>query len=137
MFDFHSHPQVSSPFLRGLGCQFTCSDHGEILVKLPFQDHLVGNPVGPAWHGGILMAMLDIAAQAQLIAHIGDAQARVSLISSHVDFLRSGQAEALFAGAQIRRAGRRYASVEAQVWQSDRARLTATAHVQFNMPAPL
>jgi acyl-coenzyme A thioesterase PaaI-like protein len=83
------------------------------------------------------MAMLDIAAQAQLIAHIGDAQARVSLISSHADFLRSGQAEALFASAQIRRAGRRYASVEAQVWQSDRARLTATAHVQFNMPAPL
>lgn len=134
MFEFSKHPQIASPFLQSLGCQFTC-DHGEVLVTLPFAPHLVGNPMGPAWHGGIIMAVLDIAAQAQLIAHIARPEAQVTMISSHADFLRSGQAETLYARARVRRAGRRYASVEAWVWQSEEARPTAMANVHFKMPS--
>lgn len=134
MFDLETHPQLSSPFIRGLGCEFSYAEGGQVRVRLPFAEHLVGNPVGPAWHGGIIMALLDIAAQAQLIAHIGQADARVRLISSHADFLRSGRAMTLYASGRVRRAGRRYASVEAICWQDDPNRATAMANVHFQMP---
>ena len=53
-----------------------------------------------------------------------------------MDYLRTGLPRDAYARARITRAGRRYASVQVEAWQDNRARLYAEAMGHFVMPAP-
>ncbi|MDP3378664.1 MAG: PaaI family thioesterase, partial [Brevundimonas sp.] len=53
------------PYARFLG--LTAEQAGDILtVTMPFSDHLIGNPMLPALHGGSTAALLEITAMAQV-----------------------------------------------------------------------
>lgn len=51
-----------------------------------------------------------------------------------VDYLRSGLPRDAYARARVVRSGRRYASVQVEAWQDQRARLFAQATGHFLMP---
>jgi acyl-coenzyme A thioesterase PaaI-like protein len=51
-----------------------------------------------------------------------------------VDYLRSGLPRDAYARARVARAGRRYASVNVEAWQDNRARLFTQANGHFLMP---
>ena len=53
-----------------------------------------------------------------------------------VDFLRSGLPRDAYARARVNRSGRRYASVQVEAWQDNRAKPFAMASAHFLMPAP-
>ena len=48
------------PFIDLLGLTFERLDSGEILVKLPMRDELIGNLETGTVHGGAISAMLDV-----------------------------------------------------------------------------
>lgn len=117
------------PYARFLGLQSRME--GEILtVVMPFADHLIGDPMLPALHGGSTAALLEMTA----IAQVALAYPRLRLprpIDVTVSYLRSGRPQDVFARARISRAGRRVAHVLAEAWQEDADRPIASLAANF------
>jgi len=121
------------PYARFLGLR-TEEDGGILTVIMPFADHLVGNPMLPALHGGSTAALLELTAIAQMAL----AWPRLRLprpITVTTAYLRSGKPLDVRARARISRAGRRVAHVLAEAWQEDPAQPIAslTAHFSLDM----
>ncbi|MGF1445477.1 MAG: PaaI family thioesterase [Pikeienuella sp.] len=143
------------PYNRHLG---VCFDRlgDELTARLPFRDGLVGNPLLPALHGGVIGAFLEITALMQLawdqaLAQMdegGPAAAAIAAgqfpkmpktIDVTVDFLRSGRPRESFARARVQKAGRRVTHVHVEAWQEARARPIAMLRGNFlssERPAP-
>lgn len=138
------------PYIRWMGIRFDRRGD-ELTAVMPFDEKLIGNPALPAIHGGATAAFLEITAIIELAwsAMWEDMEAgRVSAsddsteltlklpktIDFTVDYLRSGLPRDAYARARVVRAGRRYASVQVETWQDNRARLFAQATAHFLMP---
>jgi acyl-coenzyme A thioesterase PaaI-like protein len=117
------------PYARFLGLSIELEE-GRIIGRMPFADHLVGNPVLPALHGGTLGGLLESTAIFQLL---WEAETLVlpKIINLTVQYLRSGRPLDTSARAVITKHGRRVASVRAEAWQDDPARPIATATAHF------
>ncbi|WP_316012941.1 PaaI family thioesterase [Roseobacter sp. HKCCA0434] len=138
------------PYMRFIGLRFDRRGN-ELTAILPFSQHLIGNPVLPALHGGAIGAFLESAAIVELMwsrvwarMEAGGAEADAieagefgdwpKVVDITVDYLRSGLPRDAYARATITRVGRRYASVRVEAWQDDRAKPFAEAMVHFVMP---
>ena len=119
----------SVPFARVLG--MTLDTHeGRLVGKLKFAEHLIGNPTLPALHGGTLGALLESAAQFELL-YRAETIVLPKTITLTIDFRRSGKPVDTFVVANIVRKGRRVATVQASAWQEDPARPIAAATLQL------
>jgi len=119
------------PYARFLGLRTEMED--DILtVVMPFADHLVGNPMLPALHGGSTAAMLELTAVAQ-VAHTWPRLRLPRPITVTTAYLRSGKPMDVYARARISRAGRRVAHVLAEAWQEDPAQPIASLTAHFSM----
>ncbi|MGC1304745.1 MAG: PaaI family thioesterase [Caulobacteraceae bacterium] len=124
------------PYARFLGVRAERAGD-EITLVLPYADHLIGNPAPAAIHGGVLGALMEMAAIAQLtMAQAGEANGlarRPRPIDITVEYLRSARPVDTFARAQLRRVGRRIANVHVEAWQHTRAAPVATLHGHFKV----
>ncbi|WGM31673.1 PaaI family thioesterase [Brevundimonas sp. NIBR11] len=119
------------PYARFLGLRTDVE--GDVLtVIMPFADHLVGNPMLPALHGGSTAAMLELTAVAQ-VAHTWPRLRLPRPITVTTAYLRSGKPMDVYARARISRAGRRVAHVLAEAWQDDPAQPIASLAAHFSM----
>lgn len=117
------------PYARYLG--ITVDQRGnEITTVLHFSPQLIGNPVLPALHGGVIGAFLETTAIAQLAFDAG-AGPLPKPIGLTIDYLRSGKPVDTYGRAEITKQGRRVATVRAEAWQDDRSRPIAAAHGHF------
>lgn len=121
------------PFCRHLGLRAELEGEDLVLV-MPFAPHLVGNPVLPALHGGVIGAFLETAAVAQVILELGGAQLPKPIDVS-IDYLRSGRAVETRARARIAKLGRRVVNVHAELWQEDAAKPIAGLRGHFLLSA--
>jgi acyl-coenzyme A thioesterase PaaI-like protein len=138
------------PYIQFLGITFERRGD-ELTGILPFSDHLIGNPMLPALHGGATSAFLEVTAimtlnwgllwedmeNGTLDSATLDPASMPRLpktIDFTVDYLRSGLPRDAYARARINRSGRRYASVHVEAWQDNRARLFAQGTGHFVMP---
>lgn len=119
------------PYARFLGLR-TEMDGDVLTVVMPFADHLVGNPMLPALHGGSTAAMLELTAVAQ-VAHTWPRLRLPRPITVTTAYLRSGKPMDVYARARISRAGRRVAHVLAEAWQEDPAQPIASLTAHFSM----
>lgn len=117
------------PYARFLGVEADL--HGdEMTAILRFSDRLIGNPMLPAIHGGVIGAFMEITAVVQLgVSHRRERHPKP--IDINVQYLRSGKPVDTYARAQIRRAGRRIATVSVEAWQESRAAPIASLHGHF------
>ena len=105
--------------------------HGdEMTAILPFSELLIGNPVLPAIHGGVLGAFMEMTALAQLSVSQGLVR-QPKPIDVTVEYLRSGKPTTTFARATIKRLGRRIANVHVEAWQDTRTAPIAAPHGHF------
>ena len=95
------------PYARMLGLTAQL-DEGVLTVCMPRSEHLIGNPVLPALHGGTVGALLESAAILELLWQ-KDSEAVPKTITLTVDYLRSARLADTFARATITRHGRRVA----------------------------
>ena len=133
------------PYIQFLGIQFDRRGD-ELTAILPFADTLIGNPMIPALHGGAIAAFLEVTAIMELAwttlwedmeagrAVMDTFPPMPKTIDFTVDFLRSGLPRDAYARARVNRSGRRYASVQVEAWQDNRARPFAMASAHFLMP---
>lgn len=105
----------------------------ELTLIMPFDAKLVGNPMLPALHGGVVGALMEMTALTQL-AIASKSQTFPKTIDIGVDYLRSGRPVDTFARARVVKIGRRIANVQAEAWQGERTQPIATLHGHFMTP---
>ena len=138
------------PYIQYLGISFDRMGD-ELTATLRYDDKLIGNPILPAIHGGVIAAFLEVTAIIELSwtylwsdlesGKINPDQLNPEslprlpkTIDFTVDYLRSGLPRDAYARARVNRSGRRYASVHVEGWQDNRTRLFAQATGHFLMP---
>ncbi len=141
---------ASVPYIRFLNVEFTRMGD-ELTGRLNYSEKLIGNPMIPALHGGVVSAFLEITAQTQLTWDLiwprledgGEAEEALlrgefprtpKTINLTIDYLRSGRSRDAYARAIVQKAGRRVANVRVEAWQDNRDRPIAAAHGNFLMP---
>lgn len=102
----------------------------ELTLILPYSDHLVGNPLLPALHGGVVGALMELTAITQL-AITSKSEKFAKTIDIGVDYLRSGKPVDTYARARVVKIGRRIANVQAEAWQNERTQPIAAMHGHF------
>jgi uncharacterized protein (TIGR00369 family) len=108
-------------------------ESGRMLLEMPFDPKLVGNPVIPAIHGGVIGSLLETAAIVQTVWETRS-PAFPKPVDITIDYLRTGRAVTSFAGARLARQGRRVVNVHAQMWQDDETRPIAALRGHFLLP---
>ncbi len=107
------------PYAQYLGVRAELAGD-EMTAILPFAPHLIGNPMLPAIHGGVLGAFMEMTALAQL-SIIQGLSRQPKPIDISVEYLRSARGLTTYARADIRKIGRRIANVHVEAWQDTRA----------------
>jgi uncharacterized protein (TIGR00369 family) len=105
------------PYIDYLGMNASRTQDGTRLYRLPFAEKLVGNPVLPALHGGVIAAFAQTAAILGLIEALPEPRLPKAIDFS-IDYLRSGRPRETFARCEIVRVGSRVALVQVWCWQT-------------------
>lgn len=109
------------PFNRFYGLRVEDLEPGRCLLRLPWRDHLVGDPFRPAVHGGAISALIDNSGGLAVFSTFTRAIERCSTIDLRVDYLGPGPTGAdLVCEARIIRRGRRVAVTRMEVWSGSR-----------------
>ena len=120
---------ASIPYARFIGVRAELAGD-EMTAVLPFSNLIVGNPILPAIHGGVLGAFMEMTALAQLsVAAPMKRQPRTIDVS--IEYLRSGRPLTTFARAKINKVGRRIANVHVEAWQEQRSAPIAALRGHF------
>ena len=117
------------PYARFLGVGVE-RPHGTLECVLPFREEIVGNPILPAIHGGVIGAFLELTAILRLIDESGTDKVPKP-INFAIDYLRSAGPTTTRARADIFKLGRRIAVVHVLAWQDDPARPVASGNGKF------
>ncbi len=108
---------AAAPYARFLGVQADGEDGRTAVMR--YAQHLIGNPLLPALHGGSVAAFMELTALAAVAAHAPRTRPPKPVDVS-VAYLRSGKPLDTFAHADLRMVGRRVAYVHVLAWQDDR-----------------
>ena len=117
------------PYARFLGVSVE-RNNGTLECVLPFRDEIIGNPILPAVHGGVIGAFLELTAILRLIDESGTDRVPKP-INFAIDYLRSAGPMATRARADLFKFGRRVAVVHVVAWQDDPARPVASGNGKF------
>jgi len=121
--------QQAIPYVRFMGITAELID-GDVVGRMRYSDHLVGNAAIPALHGGTLGALMESTAIFKLLWH-GETSTVPKTINITVEYLRSARPEDVFARAVFTRHGRRVANVRVFAFQDDLERPVAVATAHF------
>jgi uncharacterized protein (TIGR00369 family) len=116
------------PYANFLGITLEEKD-GCLVGRMKYDDKLIGNPTIPALHGGTLGALLEFAAQFELM-YRAQTLMLPKTISLTIDYLRSARAVDTFVRAKTLRQGRRVSTVHTWAWQEDENQPVAQATVK-------
>ncbi len=120
------------PYARFLGIRAELKGD-ELTLVMPFSQHLIGNPLLPALHGGVVGALLEVTSLTQL-AIASKSEQFPKTVDISIDYLRSGKPVDTYARARIVKIGRRIANVQAEAWQGERTQPIAALHGHFMTP---
>lgn len=122
------------PFNRYLGIKLTGVHNGYARLEVPFREELIGDPMRPALHGGVLSALGDAAGGAAVWAGIEDENARISTIDLRIDYLRPARLVTVVAEATVVRLGNRVGVADVRMFNADAEGDTiATAKGVYNI----
>lgn len=122
------------PYCRFLGIAVDRKGD-ELTAILRFDQKLIGNPILPALHGGVIGAFLETAAIIQVLWET-ESETLPKPVDINVEYLRSGRPEDTYARAIITKHGRRVCNVRAEAWQDQREKPIAALHAHFLVRAP-
>ncbi len=104
------------PFNQWLAFTVLKIDGDGIEIKAAWREEWVVNPDRRYTHGGILAAIVDVAADYAIAAQLGRA---VPTIDIRVDYHKAALPGDLIAKARVVRMGSQYSTAEASVYDSD------------------
>lgn len=119
----------SVPYCAWLGLSARIED-GAVVLDLPFDEKLIGNPILPALHGGVTGSLLETAALVQILHETGTPRIPRT-VDMTIDYLRAAGPRLSHARAHLVRQGRRVISARAEMWQEDAAKPVASFRGHF------
>ena len=119
------------PFNQWLNFSILKMDDTGIEVKAAWREEWVVNPDRRYTHGGILAAIIDVAADYAIAAHLGRP---VPTSDIRVDFHRAAMPGDLIAKAKIVRNGSQYSTAEAYVYDKEGALVASGRGTYFTAP---
>lgn len=109
------------PFNRFLGVRVAELRKGHARLEIPFRDELIGDPLRPALHGGVL-------------SMLADERARLSTIDLRIDYLRPARLDTIIAEATVVRLGNRVGVADVRLFQpGNESETVATGKGVYNV----
>jgi uncharacterized protein (TIGR00369 family) len=125
------------PFNKFLGVRVVSLEPGRVEMEIPWRDELIGDPMKPALHGGVISTLADTAGGVAIWGALDNPVARVSTIDLRIDYLRPGRSEALLAEAVAVRVGRTVGVADVRIFHaSARDALIATGKGVYAIKVP-
>ena len=121
--------QEAIPYARFMGITAELVDD-DVVGRMRYSDHLVGNATVPALHGGTLGALMESTAIFKLLWK-GETTTVPKTINITVEYLRGARPQDVFAKAVFTRHGRRVANVRVSAYQDDPEKPVAVATAHF------
>ena len=104
---------VAPPFHAWLGVRLVALSESEVTISMPWRAEFVSSPTARYTHGGVIAALVDLAADYAIAAKLGRG---VPTIDMRVDFHTAAEAgEELVARASVIKLGRTLATAEARI----------------------
>lgn len=127
-------PPGRSPYVEFLDIRQQAQIDAGPVFRLPFKRELIGNPVLPALHGGVLAGFGETA----MILHLTNTNPAIQGVPRGIDFaiayMRSAKPVDTFVQGTTVRQGNRVALVQVSIWQDDPQRPVAQARGHCLMP---
>ena len=120
------------PFNAHLGIKVESLTPGEVVLRVPFQPHLIGDARRPAIHRGVLSALADAAGGLAVWSTLAPSSS-LSTIDLRVDYLRPGGEHDVFCHAEVVRIGNRVGVSAMRVYQESAETLIADARGVYNV----
>ncbi|MDE2594924.1 MAG: PaaI family thioesterase [Burkholderiales bacterium] len=128
-------PEGRSPYVDFLGVMQHPQVNAGPIFRLPFRHDLIGNPMLPALHGGVLAGFAETAMIMHVVAtnpHLEKAIPKA--IDFAIDYQRSAKPVDTYAQGITVRQGNRVSLVQVNVWQDDPSRPVASTRGHILMP---
>jgi len=128
-------PEGRSPYVDFLGVMQHPQVNAGPIFRLPFRHDLIGNPMLPALHGGVLAGFAETAMIMHVVAtnpHLENAIPKA--VDFSIDYLRSAKPVDTYAQGITVRQGNRVSLVQVNVWQEDPNRPVASTRGHILMP---
>lgn len=119
------------PFNKWLGFTVVKSDAEGIEIRATWREEWVVNPERRYTHGGILAAIVDVAADYAIAAHAGRP---VPTIDIRVDYHKAAMPGDLTAKAKVVRMGSQYSTAEAYVYDKEGVLVASGRGTYFTAP---
>jgi uncharacterized protein (TIGR00369 family) len=119
------------PFNQWLNFTVVKSDAGGIEVTAKWREEWVVNPERRYTHGGILAAIVDVAADYAIAAQLGRP---VPTIDIRCDYHKAAMPGDLTAKAKVVRMGSQYSTAEAYVYDTEGALVASGRGTYFTAP---
>jgi len=129
------------PYNKFLGLKVESLKKGYCVIRIPWQDQLIGDPSRPALHGGVTSCIADVAGGFSCFALLENPTDAVSTIDLRVDYLRPGKMKDIFCEGKVERMGNRVAQTRMSVYSGanpahgtpEDKHLIAMAHGVYNV----
>lgn len=123
---------LRGPYHQWLGLKVLSVGDGEIVLKAAWREEWVVNPEGGYTHGGILAALVDLAADWALVSSTGRGVPTVDL---RVDYHRPARRGDLVAHGEVVKIGGQFSVAEARVSDGE-GKLVASGRGVYLTPRP-
>ena len=122
---------TQAPFHRWLGLSVTAVHDDGIELKAKWREEWVVNTERGYTHGGVLAALIDLAADWAMVKQTGRG---VPTIDLRVDYHRPALRGDLIARGKVIRGGGQFATAEAQIFDADGKLLASGRGTYFTAP---
>ena len=118
-----------TPYAKNCGTELVrCEPDVECLT--PWAEHFTGNPLLQAWHGGVVVGVLELTGALQTLKVSADEVC--PLLSANINFLRPTKGDlAVHTRAYLVRSGRQILNIDVIAWQISLQEPTAAATLTF------
>ena len=107
---------VANHFNEWMGLKIVALDEEKIEIMMSWREEMISNPKARVTHGGILGALVDVAADFMIAAKLG---APAPTVDMRVDYHRAAAPGDLKAVGRIVRVGGTFSTAEAEVFDDD------------------
>jgi uncharacterized protein (TIGR00369 family) len=121
---------TNSPFHAWLGVRLKRLDADEIEIAMPWREEFVSDPVARYTHGGVIAALIDLAADYAIAARIGRG---VPTVDMRVDFHKAAMPGPLNAVARVIKLGGTLATAGAEVFDEKGALIASGRGLYLTM----
>jgi len=122
---------TANPFNAWMGLAITALDEETIEVTMSWREEMVSNPQARRTHGGVLSALVDVAADFMIAAKVGAPAPTVDL---RVDFHRAAAPGDLRAVGRVIRIGGTFSTAEATVYDSEDRLIASGRGLYYTAP---